>query len=162
MPYPSLLHPEPLPPRQSTADPYLHRSHSNTVLSQSLWSLWVLVFTRYVWALWASLVGMGFDSKCNFTPSTILLGLLLCPWMWGISSKSLQHHTAAAPAPTIFLGLLCPCTWGISSHSLQCHAAATSTPAVNIVKINYLKLLNYIHSLWIFITIYLECWQFLQ
>ena len=32
---------------------------------------------------------MGFDSKCNFTPPTILLWLLLCPWMWGISSKSL-------------------------------------------------------------------------
>ena len=29
MPYPGLLHPEPL--RQSTADPYLHRRHSNTV-----------------------------------------------------------------------------------------------------------------------------------
>ena len=37
MPYPSLLHPEPLPLWQSTADPYLHRRHSNTVLSQSLW-----------------------------------------------------------------------------------------------------------------------------
>ena len=32
----------------------------------------------------ASLVGMGFDSKCNFTPPTILLELLLCLWMWGI------------------------------------------------------------------------------
>ena len=119
----------------------------NTVLSQSLWSLWVLVFTRFVWALWVSLVGMGFDSKCNFTPSSILLGLLLCPWMWGIFSKSLQRHTAAAVAPTIFLGLLCLCTWGIYSHSLQCHAAATPAPAVNIVKINYIKLLNYIHEL---------------
>ena len=28
------------------------------------------------------LAGMGFDSKCNFTPPTILLGLLFCPWMW--------------------------------------------------------------------------------
>ena len=147
MPYPGLLHPELLPLWQAAADPYPLRWHSNTVLPQSLWGPWVLMCTRYVWALWASLVGMGFDSKCNFTPSTILLGLLLCPWMWGISSKSLQRHTAAAPAPTIFLGLLCPCTWGISSHSLQCHAAATSTPAVNIVKINYLKLLNYIHEL---------------
>ena len=35
----------------------------------------VLVHTRYVWALWASLVGMGFDSKCHFTSPTILLGL---------------------------------------------------------------------------------------
>ena len=37
MPYPSLLYPEPVPLRQATADPYFHRRHSNTVLSQSLW-----------------------------------------------------------------------------------------------------------------------------
>ena len=48
MPYPSLLHPEPLPLQQSTADPYLLRRHPNTVLYQSLWALWVLVCTRYV------------------------------------------------------------------------------------------------------------------
>ena len=34
--------------RQATADPYLHRRHSNTVLAQSLWGLWVLVCTRFV------------------------------------------------------------------------------------------------------------------
>ena len=28
--------------------PYLLRRHSNTVLSQSLWGLWVLVWTRFV------------------------------------------------------------------------------------------------------------------
>ena len=32
-PHPSLLHPEPLPLRQSTADLHIHRRHSNTVLS---------------------------------------------------------------------------------------------------------------------------------
>ena len=37
-----------LPLRQATADLYLHRKHSNTVLVQSLWSLWVLVHTRFV------------------------------------------------------------------------------------------------------------------
>ena len=84
MPYPGLLHPEPLPLRQATADLYLHRRHSNTVQAQSLWDHWVLVCTRFVWALWASLAGMGFDSKCDFAPSTIFLGLLLCPWTWGI------------------------------------------------------------------------------
>ena len=41
-PYPGLLHPEPLPLQQATADPYLCRRHSNTVLVQSLWGLWVL------------------------------------------------------------------------------------------------------------------------
>ena len=45
---PSLLHPEPLPLQKSTADPYFHRIHSNTVLSQSLWDLWLLVHTRFV------------------------------------------------------------------------------------------------------------------
>ena len=54
---------------------------SNTVLSQSLWGLWVLVCTRFVWALWASLASMGFDSKCGFAPPTILLGLLLYFWI---------------------------------------------------------------------------------
>ena len=90
MPYPSLLYPEPLSLQQSTADQYLHRRCSNTVLSQSLWGPWVLVHTRFVWALWGFLVGMGFNSKCKFTPPTIFLGLLLCPWTWGISSHPLQ------------------------------------------------------------------------
>ena len=38
----------------------------------------------FVWALPASLAGMGFDSKCNFDPPTILLGLLLCSWMCSV------------------------------------------------------------------------------
>ena len=29
-----------------------------------------------------SLAGMGFDSKCDFAPPTVLLGLLLCLWTW--------------------------------------------------------------------------------
>ena len=48
MPHPSLLHPEPLPLQQSAADPYLLWRYPNTALAQSLWSLWVLVCTRYV------------------------------------------------------------------------------------------------------------------
>ena len=35
MPHPSLLHPEPLPLWQATADPDLCRRHSDTVLAQS-------------------------------------------------------------------------------------------------------------------------------
>ena len=38
-----------------------------------------------------SLVGMVFDSKCDFSPPTILLGLLLCPLMWGIFFGGIQH-----------------------------------------------------------------------
>ena len=51
-------------------------------LKHSSVGLWVLVCTRFVWPLQASLVGMEFDSWRVFTPPTILLGLLLCPWMW--------------------------------------------------------------------------------
>ena len=40
---------------------------------------------------------MGFDSKCEFAPPTVLLGLLLCPWTWGIYSRLLQQSAAAAP-----------------------------------------------------------------
>ena len=37
MPHPGLLHPEPLPLQQASADPYLHRRHSDRVPGQSLW-----------------------------------------------------------------------------------------------------------------------------
>ena len=47
MPYRGLLYPEPLPLWQSTANLYLCRKHSNTVLSQSPWGLWVLVCTTF-------------------------------------------------------------------------------------------------------------------
>ena len=85
-----------LPLQQATANPYPCRRHSNTVLAQSLWGLWVLVHTRFVWDLWASL-SMGFDSKCTFAPFTIVLGLLLCPWTWGISSNLFQHGWRIIP-----------------------------------------------------------------
>ena len=42
---------------------------------------------------------MGFDSKRDFTPPTILLGLLLCLRMWGISSQSFQSCATAIQAP---------------------------------------------------------------
>ena len=48
MPYPGLLHPEPLPLQQATADPYLCRRHSDTVLAQSLWGVWILVSGSWI------------------------------------------------------------------------------------------------------------------
>ena len=78
---------------------------------------------------------MGFDSTHDFAPPTVFLELHLGPWMWVISSKSLQTRGAVAPvlcshapAPSVLLGLLCPWTWGIFSKSLQHHAAATPAP----------------------------------
>ena len=38
----------------------------------------------FVWTLQVSLVGMKFDSKCDFAPPIIFLGIFLCPWIWGI------------------------------------------------------------------------------
>ena len=80
----ALLHSVPSTLQQATADLYLHRRHSNTVLAQSLCGLWVLVYIRFVWALQVSLASMRFDSKCYFAPPTVLLWLLLCPWTWDI------------------------------------------------------------------------------
>jgi len=67
----------PIPPQEAL-------KYSKASLAQSLWVFWYA--QEFVQALWASLVGMGFDSKCDFAPPTILLGLLLCPWMWDIFS----------------------------------------------------------------------------
>ena len=83
---------------------------THTVLSQSLWGLWVLLCTRFVWALWASLASMGFDYKCDFAPPIALLGLLLYPWTWSISLKLLQRHTATVPAPCSYVFMIIQ-TW---------------------------------------------------
>ena len=62
MPYPGLLHPEPLPLRQATADPYLYRRHKNT--------------QRHVWL---SLCGVSWCvHKVLFEPSWHLW------WVWGL------------------------------------------------------------------------------
>ena len=45
-----------------------------------LWGPWVLVQIMFCLSPPSSLVGMGFDSKHDFAPPTVLLGLLLCPW----------------------------------------------------------------------------------
>ena len=72
---------------QATADPYLHRRHSNT--QRQVWFSLCGVSGSWctqgsVWALWASLTGMAIDSKLDFASPTILLGIPFCPWTWGI------------------------------------------------------------------------------
>ena len=59
---------------------HTYSKHSKAGLAQSLWDLWVLMHIGFFSAIRVSLAGMGFDSKYDFTPPTILLGLLLCPW----------------------------------------------------------------------------------
>ena len=78
-----LLHPEPLPLWQDTADPHLHMRQSNTerqLLLRTVGS----PGAHEVWFEPSYHLCMGFDTKCDFAPPTILLGLLLCPWAWGI------------------------------------------------------------------------------
>ena len=61
------------------------RRHSNT--QRQVWLSFCGISwcaQGFVWALWASLASIGFDSKHDFTPPTILLRPLLCPWTWGI------------------------------------------------------------------------------
>ena len=63
MPYPGLLHPEPLPLRQATADPSLHRlKHSKAGLAQSLMSTRFCLSPLCLWWVWG-------DSKRDFAPS---------------------------------------------------------------------------------------------
>ena len=43
----------------------------------------------FVWALWASLEGTGFDSVHRLPSPTVLLWLVLCPWTWGMPLQCL-------------------------------------------------------------------------
>ena len=61
-------------------------THPQETLKHSSVTVGSLVCTMFAWAHWASLAGMGFDSKCKFVPPTILLGLVLCHWTWDIFS----------------------------------------------------------------------------
>ena len=159
MPYPGLLHPEPLPLQQSTADPYLHRRHSNTVLSQSLWGLWVLVPTRFVWAHWASLEGMGFVSKHDFAPPAAFLGLLLCPGTWVISSSHSRPVQLLLQRYAAMLQHL-PSCWGFSAlgHgvSSQSHSNAMQPPLqcpLGLAKFGFLFLVSWSSALCLALSI---------
>ena len=65
---------------------------------------------------------MGFDSKCEFVPPTILLGLLLGPWVWGISSQPLQH-------PPSYWGFS-DLGHGVSPHSCSLQQSAAAAPVL--------------------------------
>ena len=72
MPYPGLLHPEALPLQQSTADPYAAGDTQTQFwlslcgVSRSWYTQDLFEPSEHVWR-------EGVDSKCNFTPPTILL-----------------------------------------------------------------------------------------
>ena len=93
-PNPAAGHHWPTPPLETPR-------HSWASLGQCLMGhcsfLLVLVHTRFVWTLWASLVGMGFDSKCKFSPPSVLQGLLLCPcWhCWACEYLLIAHVSSS-------------------------------------------------------------------
>ena len=90
MPYTGLLHPEPLPLQQSTSDLYPQwETLKHSFVSVSVGSLGPGVHKVCLSPPSIS-GGCGFYSKCNFAPSTILLGLFLCPWMLGIIFGGIQ------------------------------------------------------------------------
>ena len=96
MPYPRLLHPEPLPLWQSTADrigdTQTHFCLSLCGVSGSLCEQGLFEPSEHLWQEWGLFLNVNL-----FAPPIILLGLLFCPWTWGFSSKMLQRSEAAAP-----------------------------------------------------------------
>ena len=91
----------PLPTHTSTSD-----AHSSVSVSVGSW---VLVHTRLVWALWASLTGMGFDSN---HPSYHFAGASPLP-------LDLGYLLTTTPVPTVLLGFLWPWMWGFSTRLVQ-------------------------------------------
>ena len=87
------------------------------------------MWTRFVWALSVSLVGMWFDSKHEFDPPTVFLELLLCPLMWSIFSQPLQ----CLPSYWAFTDL----EHGVSPHS----QSSEVQPLLLTLNVAYLLLL---------------------
>ena len=74
MPHPGLLHPEPLPLWQATADPYLLGRHSKAGLAQFLWGLLMCTGlfepSEHLWQEWClilNVVSPLLPSCCNFS-----------------------------------------------------------------------------------------------
>ena len=125
MPYPSLLHPEPLPLQQSTSDPYLLRRHSQFCLSlcgvprtwctqglfepsERLWREWGLILNvnlPLLWSCWGFSFALGHRASPHSCSSAVQPPLQCLSSCWrfsdlgtrGICSQPLQQSTAIAP-----------------------------------------------------------------
>ena len=91
-----LLQPESLSLCQATADPCHLRRCSNA--QRQVWlslcgvsGSWCA--QGFVWALWASLAGMEFDSKCNFTLLPFLGGFSFALWCGVSFFGGIQHSS---------------------------------------------------------------------
>ena len=112
MPHPGLLHPEPLPLRQATADPCLRRRCSDTQ-RQVWWGLWCTqgfvsaVQAQRIWWVWSLLLNMTFPllPSCWVFSFDLRCGLSFfwwdptfsCPWLFsselyfGVLTGEVEH-----------------------------------------------------------------------
>ena len=84
--------------QQATVNPWLHQRFQNTHRQVWLSPLWaycscllgpgahkvLFVPSKRLWQVWSLI-------KHNWVPPTILVRLLLCPWMWGMFFGGFQH-----------------------------------------------------------------------
>ena len=124
MPYPGLVHPEPLPLQQATADPHLHKRCSNIALAQSLW----------VSGSWCT-QGLFESSEHLWQVRGLILNMTspLLPSCWGFSFAlgheiSPQSHSSAAQ-PLLQHLLSC---WGFSvlGPGVSPHSCSSATQSM--------------------------------
>ena len=103
---------------QSTVDPYLHRRCSNTVLSQSLWGPWVLVYTgsfeptECLWREWGLILNTNLPLLPSCWGFSFALGCGVCshscsPSYWGFSDlgRAVSPHSCSSKAQSPLLSL---------------------------------------------------------
>ena len=81
---------------------------------------------------------VGFDSKRYFTPSYVLLEILLCPWMWGIAFGGIHHSSVSDSSAA-------SCNFGIPAKE-DAHTSFYSAilfPAHILLSIEYIHILEY-------------------
>ena len=86
-----------------------------------------------------------------FPLPNILLGLLLCPWMWGVSSKFVQHHAATTPVPHSCwwlspLPFLNPACRSGSSQYTYCWSLAWRILSITLLTCKHLIVFNFIQN----------------
>ena len=110
MPYPGLLHPEPLPLWQATADPYLHRRQSKTQRQVYLW-VFCLASLIYI-SVFMPVQHSFFESRSSWQecPPSLYRGHLDTtpgPSWWeqpttsGIGASKSSHNTWHHPCLTV-------------------------------------------------------------
>ena len=90
----------PLLTRSTTGDTQAQFFLSLCEVSGSWFTQGLFEPSEHLWKVWNLILNV------ILPPPTIVLGLLLCPWMWGISSKSLQCLPSCWSFSVLGLGYL--------------------------------------------------------